>query len=273
MESSSLHDEQRTVIILLMAVLAVLVLAGLIAALGLWRQGVEQGLVAEQSLESVTNSIGMQLVHIPAGKFVMGEDAPGRGPVREVQVAPFYMGVYEVTQAQWQAVMGFNPSEYQDPRRPVEQVTWLQVQAFLEELNRLEGTNKYRLPSEAEWEYAARAGSQGRYFFGAEAGWLGRYALFGVTNGTRPVGSKYPNPWGLYDVYGNVWEWVQECWHDDYTGAPDDSRVWGGGDCSQRTLRGGGWSNRANYMESTARGSYSPTSEDVNNGFRVAMAP
>ncbi len=273
MESRSTRDEQRTVIVLLVVVSAVLVLAGLITALGLWRQGAEQEVVVGQGLESVTNSIGMQLVGIPAGKFVMGEDALGRGPMREVQVAPFYMGAYEVTQAQWQAVMGFNPSEYQDPRRPVEQVTWLEVQTFLEELNRLEGTNKYRLPSEAEWEYAARAGSQGRYFFGVETGWLSRYAWFGATNGSRPVGSKRPNPWGLYDVYGNVWEWVQECWHDDYTGAPDDSRVWGGGDCSQRTLRGGGWSNGADYLGSTVRGSYRPRFEDVNNGFRVVMTP
>ncbi len=254
-------------------VVAVITMLGMAGGLGWWgaQQGQKDTSQNPQALEIVTNSVGMQLVKIPAGRFVMGEDTLGRGPQREVRVASYYMAVHEVTQAQWMAVMGDNPSEFKDSRRPVEQVTWLAVQAFLEELNRLEGTSKYRLPTEAEWEYAARAGSETRYFFGEQPSALRRFAWFGLGNGSRPVGSKQPNPWGLYDIYGNVWEWVQECWHDNYDGAPTDSRLWGGGDCSHRVLRGGGWNVGAEYLGSTVRGSYPVNGEDMNNGFRVVL--
>ena len=257
-------------ITLIAAVVAMLAVAG---GLGWWgaQQGQKDVSQNTPALETVSNSIGMQLVKIPAGRFTMGEDVPGRGPLREVRVASYYMASHEVTQAQWMAVMGHNPSQFKDPRRPVEQVTWLAVQTFLEELNRLEGTNKYRLPTEAEWEYAARAGSETRYFFGEQASALRRFAWFGLNNGSRPVGSKQPNPWGLYDIYGNVWEWVQECWHDDYSDAPADSRLWGGGDCSHRVLRGGGWNTGAEYLGSAVRGSYPANGEDMNNGFRVVL--
>lgn len=269
-----MKTEERRAIQLVIGVVVVLALAGGLASLGYQQVAKRQQLMERlDELETVTNSIGMQLVKVPGGSFTMGSEA--YGPTREVEVMPFYIGTHEVTQAQWQAVMGYNPSLFKDPRRPVENVTWLEVQGFLEELNRREGTNKYRLPSEAEWEYAARAGSESRFFFGDDPGQLRRYAWFGVDSrsGTAPVGQRLPNRWGLYDVYGNVWEWVQDCWHDDYSGAPDDSRVWGGGDCSQRVVRGGGWANRAGYLGSALRGTYEAKFEDASNGFRVVMTP
>jgi len=270
-----MNTEGQGAIKLVVAVVAVLVVASGLALLGFQQQPRHTTGQIQSELETISNSLGMRLVKLPAGRFVMGEDIAGRGPAHEVSVASFYMAAHEVTQAQWQAVMGFNPSHYKDLRRPVENVTWQETQSFLVELNRIEGTNKYRLPSEAEWEYAARAGSQGRYFFGDDAGQLRNYAWFNASTriGTQAVGRNRPNPWGLYDIYGNVWEWVQDCWHDDYAGAPARARVWGGGDCSLRVLRGGGWANQADYLGATVRGSYLANAEDYSNGFRVVLSP
>jgi formylglycine-generating enzyme required for sulfatase activity len=270
------NSEEKSAVKVVVAVVLVLALAGGLALLGYQRLAKRHAAMQPQKgLQTVTNSIGMQLVKLPGGHFVMGDDTPGSAPKHDVQVYPFYIATHEVTQAQWQAVMGNNPSYYKDPRRPVDNVTWLDTQTFLEQLNRMEGTNKYRLPSEAEWEYAARAGSKGHYFFGDDAGQLQRYAWFGADprNGTEPVGRRLPNAWGLYDVYGNVWEWVEDCWHGDYRGAPANSRVWGGGDCSQRVLRGGGWANKGDYLGSTVRGTYGADYMDTSNGFRVVLSP
>lgn len=264
-------DNGRGSIVLIIAVVAVLAFAGGLAWMGMQQRG-DQSSSTGAGLELITNSIGMQFVKLPEGSFTMGEDVPGRGPAREVRVGSIYMATHEVTQQQWMAVMGNNPSQHKDPRRPVDQVTWLMVQSFLEELNRIEGTNQYRLPTEAEWEYAARAGTQTRYFFGDSPSGIRRFAWVDLNNGTRPVGMKQPNPWGLFDVYGNVWEWVQECWHEDYSDAPATSRLRGGGDCTHRVLRGGGWNSTGEYAGSTVRGSYPVNGEDMNNGFRVVLA-
>lgn len=231
--------------------------------------------------QATHNFAGVPMVLIPGGSFVMGSvtntRAGGAGelPQRTVAVAPFYLGKHEITQAQWVAVMDYNPSRYKDPRRPVDQVTWLQAQEFIQKLNQLEKTNKYRLPSEAEWEYAARAGSASAYFFGDDPRQLERFAWFGAENdiGSAPVGKKLPNPWGLYDIYGNVWEWVEDCAHPDYQGAPPDARPWPGGDCSVRRVRGGGWNSPADYARSAVRGSYVPDLNDSGTGFRLARSP
>ncbi len=269
-------EERGQVWGLLVPALLVLVVAGALAA---WVSSRDRG--AEQAStvagqEQISNSIAMALVKIPGGTFVMGEAGrANRLPTREVTIAPFYIGIYEVTQAQWQAVMGYNPSEYKDSRRPVEQVSWLEVQSFLEELNRLEGTNRYRLPTEAEWEYAARAGSLEPRFFGEDVTQLRRYAAYGAkdASGSWPVGRKAANPWGLFDVYGNVWEWVQDCWHDNYNGAPASGRLWAGGDCAYRVMRGGGWNSPESSIGSAVRGSFIPNQEDVATGFRVVRNP
>lgn len=224
-----------------------------------------------------TDSVGIEFVAIPGGTFTMGSPPggdPGEQPAHEVHVQPFLMSRYEITQAQWEAVMGGNPSLFRHPQRPVDRVTWLDVQSFIQALNQREGGRRYRLPTEAEWEYAARAGGAGRWFFGDDPDLLPRYAWFGQTSeniGTRPVGRALPNPWGLYDVYGNVWEWVQDCYHENYQGAPPDARNWPGGDCSQRMVRGGGWNSPLEYARSAVRGSYAPHLDDASNGFRLVL--
>jgi formylglycine-generating enzyme required for sulfatase activity len=254
----------------------VLVVVGLAAALALVTGLREQP--KPDAFQPVVDSVGIELMPIPGGSFTMGGDPAGKVddelPPHTVHVAPFYLGRYEITQDQWQRVMGYNPSSYPHPRRPVDQVTWLEVQTFISKLNRLEGTSLYRLPTEAEWEYAARAGTSGKWFFGGDPSQLERYAWFGQQGdiGTQPVGGRLPNPWGLYDMYGNVWEWVQDCWHDSYKGAPADGAVWSGGDCSRRMLRGGAWDSPADYARSAVRGSYSPQLNDPENGFRIARS-
>lgn len=258
---------------LVVPVLVVIALAAMLALVPGQRDKPVPG-----GLQPVVNSAGIELMPIPGGSFVMGGDPADHKddelPPHPVRVAPFYLGRYEVTQAQWQAVMGYNPSSYKHPERPVDQVTWLEAQSFISKLNRMEGTSLYRLPSEAEWEYAARAGTTSRWSFGDDPAALPRYAWFGQQGdiGTQPVGGRLPNPWGLFDMYGNVWEWVQDCWHDDYQSAPHEAVVWAGGDCSRRMLRGGAWNSPANYARSAVRGSYSPQLNDPENGFRIARS-
>lgn len=266
---SQISEAQRA-LRMMVAVALVLLLAGALAWWGSSRGELAKPDAAEP-LERLVNGLGMEFVRVPAGSFVMGDAAAGIGPEREVRLTAYLISTREVTQTQWLAVMGSNPSQFQDPRRPVESVSWLEVQAFLEALNRAEGTNRYRLPSEAEWEYAARANSSGRFFFGDEPGLLSRFGWVGPGNGTRPVAGKAPNAWGLFDLYGNVWEWVQDCWHPDYNGAPADGRVWGGGQCSHHVLRGGGWDTPAEQIGSALRGSYQTDDNDVNTGFRVVL--
>jgi formylglycine-generating enzyme required for sulfatase activity len=212
--------------------------------------------------ETLFISPGIEFVQIPAGEFDMGsppneaEDWSEEVPVHRVKISnAFYMGKYEVTQKQWCKVMGNNHSYFKGDDLPVEQVSWDDVQEFIKKLNERESTNKYRLPSEAEWEYAARAGTTTRYSFGDDESKLGDYAWFSANSGskTHEVGQKKPNPCGLYDMHGNVWEWVQDIWHDIYHGAPTDGSAWEG-DGSGRVLRGGGWGNNAEPCRSAVRG-------------------
>jgi formylglycine-generating enzyme required for sulfatase activity len=180
--------------------------------------------------DTFTNSIGMEFIQIPAGKFTHEwswqheRNDFGEPNIRKQIVTiskPFYMGIYEVTQEQWVAVMGegTNPSRFKGRNNPVEQISWDDVQVFVQKLNEKEGGNKYRLPTEAEWEYAARAGTETACFFGPCNKGLGRYAWYKVNAQEKhqPVGQKEPNPWGLYDVYGNVAEWVAD-WYDETPG-------------------------------------------------------
>jgi formylglycine-generating enzyme required for sulfatase activity len=228
-----------------------------------------------------TNSIGMEFTLIPAGEFEMGSPSneEGRyddeGPVHEVTIKKaFYMGSYEVTQEQWRAVMGNNPSRFKSlfkgDNRPVETVSWDDVQEFTRKLNEKEGTGKYRLPSEAEWEYACRAGTTTRYSFGDSDSKLGEYAWYYDNSGskTHPVGQKKPNPWGLYDLHGNVYEWVQDTGHGDYNGAPTDGSAWEGAGAF-RVDRGGSWRSFAGGCRSAFRGLGGRGSRSNNLGFRL----
>ncbi len=226
---------------------------------------------AKKPSSSIKNSIGMEFVLIPAGEFQMGSnESDDEQPVHKVKISkPFYLGKYPVTQKEWQDVMGNNPSYFKGDNNPVENVSWNDVQEFVEKLNAKEGTDKYRLPSEAEWEYACRAGTTTRYSFGDSESKLVEYAWYSgydtydeliknkdkiVNEGsTHPVGLKKHNPWGLYDMHGNVVEWCQDRWHDSYEGAPTDGSAWEDGSSSYRVFRGGGWYYFARRCRSALR--------------------
>ena len=234
-----------------------------------------------------TNSIGMEFVLIPAGTFEMGcssdseECDDGEKPRHKVRLSkPFYLGKYEVTQRQWEAVMGNNPSAYKGPDRPVENVSWNDVQEFVKRLNAKEGHTRYRLPTEAEWEYAARAGRTTTYSFGNDEGQLGHYAWYYDNSGyeTHPVGQKRPNAWGLYDMHGNVWEWVED-WGGDYSGGAvtdpqEPNTVWEGPNTIRfHVLRGCSCSNLAWNCRSAYRGWYRVGTSTTDGGFRLALSP
>lgn len=226
--------------------------------------------------KTVTNSIGMEFVLIPAGEFKMGSPSGEGGrrdnecPVHTVPIEKaYYLGKYEVTQEQWLEVMGPNLSYFEGNDLPV--VSWNDAQEFIKKLNEREGTNKYRLPSEAEWEYAARAGTTTSYSFGDSSSDLGDYAWYYINSGDNihPVGQKKPNPWGLYDMHGNVWEWVQDRYHSSYDGAPTDGSAWEDGSSSLRVLRGGCWSSSARDCLLAYRGNSEPENRFEGFGFRL----
>lgn len=206
--------------------------------------------------KTFTNSIGMKFTLIPAGEFNMGsEEYDSEKPVHKVKINnSFYLGTYLVTQREWKAVMGDNPSSVKGVKLPVEKVSWFEVQEFIFNLNEKEGTDKYRLPNEAEWEYACRAGTTTRYSFGDSESELGDYAWYDENSDgkTHPVGQKKPNSWGLYDMHGNVYEWVQDCWHDSYDGAPTDGSAWERAG-NNRVNRGGSWYDLARNRRSASR--------------------
>jgi formylglycine-generating enzyme required for sulfatase activity len=222
----------------------------------------------------VRNQMGMELVYVSAGSFMMGSNfGNNEMPVHQVTIQEgFYMGRYEVTQAQWQAVMGNNPSRFKGDNLPVEQVSWDDAQEFIRRLNARGDGYTYRLPSEAEWEYACRAGTTGDY-----AGNLDAMAWYDKNSGpqTHPVGQKQPNGFGLYDMHGNVWEWCEDWYHDGYNGAPTDGSAWlSGGYPNLRMLRGGSFGGYAFGPRSALRIWYAPGYRGVNGfGFRlVAVA-
>jgi formylglycine-generating enzyme required for sulfatase activity len=233
----------------------------------------------------------LRLVDIPAGTFRMGSPKKEKdrdddeGPQREVTITrPFRMGALTVTQGCWEALMGANPSRFTgDPRLPVEQVSWDDIcgqEGFLARLNALtEGARPegqaFRLPTEAEWEYACRAGTDTAYSFGDDPADLGDHGWFddNAEGRTHPAGQKKPNPWGLFDLHGNVWEWCQDVWHDDYKGAPKDGSAWmDGGNQARRVLRGGGWSGYARVARSAYRLRDDSTNRINDIGFRLALA-
>jgi formylglycine-generating enzyme required for sulfatase activity len=231
--------------------------------------------------KTYTNSIGMEFVKIPAGTFMMGSVASysktshaDESPAHQVTISkPFYMGKFEVTQEQWSAVMGDTPSHLHGVGHPVESVTWEDAQVFIQKLNEKEGGNKYRLPTEAEWEYAARAGTKTLYFWGNNPAVLDQYAWFGENSerGTHSVGEKKPNPWGLYDIYGNVFEWVEDWYYYGYkAGAVIDPT--GPDEGSLRVFRGGSWSSTAGICRSAYRYCNAPASRYFNLGFRLAFS-
>ncbi|GHU00250.1 hypothetical protein FACS1894154_08980 [Betaproteobacteria bacterium] len=235
-----------------------------------------------QTDKTFTNSIGTEFILIPAGSFTMGADKNDKDadddetPPHRVSISQaFYLGKYEVTQGEWVAVMGSNPSKFKGRSNPVEQVSWDDVQTFIQRLNAKEGTRKYRLPTEAEWEYAARAGTKSTYSFGDDAGQLGAYAWYDDNSGsqTHPVGQKKPNPWGLYDMHGNVLEWVNDWYNESYYSRSASNDPAGPSSGQTRVLRGGCWYYSAGCLRSARRSIGTPDDRDDRGGFRLACSP
>jgi len=233
----------------------------------------------EERLPDIREAVNAQMIRVEGGSFTMGctpeQDvchADERLP-RIVRVSTFEFGAYEVTQELWQTVMGENPSAFANCAHcPVETVSWDDIQAFLDRLN--SGGGSYRLPSEAEWEYASRGGqlSEGYQYAGgddwAEVAWI--YA--NADNRTHPVGQKKPNELGLFDMSGNVREWVQDCWHGSYAGAPDDGRAWEEEGCDRRVIRSGSWYGKPSYVRSANRFWYTANFRNNNMGFRIVRS-
>jgi formylglycine-generating enzyme required for sulfatase activity len=242
--------------------------------------------------QKITNTIGMEFVLIPAGSFIMGSPMSPKElaerfggenewyecekPQHAVKIErPFYLQTTPVTQGQWQRAMGYNDSHFKDcgDDCPVENVSWADAHKFIEKINQAEKIKDYRLPSEAEWEYACRAGSKTEFFFGDDAERLGEFAWFGENSGgrTHPVKKRSPNSWGLYDIHGNVWEWVEDDWHIYYKVDPADGRAWvSASRGSARVLRGGGWNCLAHVCRSAARFSSAHSDRREDAGFRIA---
>jgi formylglycine-generating enzyme required for sulfatase activity len=221
-----------------------------------------------------------EMVVIPAGTFMMGSKADpfaatqpsaDEQPQHAVSIRSFALGKLEVTQEQWYALMGNLPSKFKGRTLPVEQVSWDDAQEFIKRLNAKTG-QKYRLPSEAEWEYAARAGSPTNYSFGDDTNQLSRFAWFADNSGntTHPVGEKTANNFGLNDMHGNVWEWTQDCWNGNYAGAPADGSAWTAGDCFMRIARGGSWLFYPQELRAAYRFRYGTTNRLNSFGLRVA---
>ena len=267
-------------------------LAGLLLVVcaGAWesRAGGEEG--ARRDAGSVFRGCAEcpEMVVVPAGEFMMGSppSEKGRdgdeGPVHRVTVAvPFAVGVYEVTFEEWDACVsgggcgGYRPDDngWGRGRQPVFGVSWEDAQAYVAWLSR-EAGKEYRLLSEAEWEYAARAGTTTRYHWGDD---IGRNRANCDDNRcgdgwevAAPVGSFAANGFGLHDVHGNVWEWVEDCWNGSYAGAPLDGSAWESGECDTRVVRSGGWNNNPRNLRAANRYGFD-TGDRLNiNGFRVS---
>jgi formylglycine-generating enzyme required for sulfatase activity len=238
------------------------------------------------------------MVAIPGGTFLMGspESEPERNdresPQHTVTIQPFFMGKFPVTQAQWQAVASFpkvnidlksDPSNFKGANRPVEQVSWNDAVEFCARLSKATG-REYRLPSEAEWEYACRAGTTTPFHFGETittdlANYDGNYTYGSGSKGeyrkqTTDVGSFPANAFGLHDMHGNVWEWCQDTWHENYKGAPTDGSAWVDENANQNTtriIRGGSWQSNPRDCRSASRDRDNPDTQFVNQviGFRV----
>jgi len=226
---------------------------------------------------------GMKFVSIPAGSFEMGspQSESGRdsdeGPVHSVNIQSFEMMTTEVTQGMWQEVMGENPAQYTgNLNRPVETVSWNDCQEFITRMNDIDPSYTYRLPSEAEWEYACRAGTTTRFYWGddPDSTAIDEYAWYWANTDTtpQPVAQKLPNDWGLYDMSGNVFEWCEDWYHESHSGAPTDGSARVSPSGSSRIERGGAWFGDARYCRSANRGVDSPGSGGGGLGFRLARS-
>ena len=216
---------------------------------------------------------GMVFMWVPGGTFQMGDlfgdGSSGEKPEHEVRLDGFWLGKFPVTQGEWQKVMGSNPSHFKNGHNyPVEKVSWEDVQYFIKKLNK-QGDGKYRMPSEAEWEYAARSGGEKERYAGGDDVDLVAWYAENSGNSTHPVGQKAPNGLGLFDMSGNVWEWVQDWYVEDAYSKRDSKGIYAGSG-SDRVSRGGSWGNFARSTRCANRGSLPPDSRNSNLGARLA---
>lgn len=233
----------------------------------------------------VEPTTGMQFVWVPSGCFDMGSEKgnDNEKPMHRVCINGFYLGKYEVTQAEYEQIVGSNPCEkecdrYLGPDRAVTNLRWNDAQNMAESLSQRSAT-KFRLPSEAEWEYACRAGGLHKTYCGEgrleDLGWIDRWRYGPNSDRPQTVGEKKPNAWGLFDMMGNVSEFVQDCWHGNFNGAPRDGSAWiADGYCYGRVVRGGSWKT-ADSIKATNRWYREGDSNSVelSNGLRLVKAP
>lgn len=227
------------------------------------------------SYTEMAANLNLEMVWIKPGKFKMGS---GTGdevemPVHPVALDGFWLGKYEVTQAQYDRVMGGKPVSSEGADKPAQSVSWFDATTFCNRLAQATG-RKYMLPTEAQWEYACRANSNDAYCFGDSLTQLASYAWYDANSSAmpHPVGTKAPNAWGLYDMHGNVWEWCQDWYHPSYTNAPADGSAWVNPPASYRVLRGGSWDYGAKGCRSANRSSTALSDRHTNIGFRLAAA-
>jgi formylglycine-generating enzyme required for sulfatase activity len=237
--------------------------------------------------EDLSNGITLEMVQIPGGSFMMGSPASEKGrtqdesPQHQVNVPAFSMGKYVVTQEQYQQIIGKNPSSFKGAKRPVEQVSWKNAVEFCQKLSEKTG-REYRLPSEAEWEYACRAGTTTPFHFGETittelANYNGTSIYASEPKGkylqkTTDVGSFPPNAFGLYDMHGNVWEWCQDDWHNNYIDAPKDGSGWTSRSGNTKLLRGGSWYFNPGNCRSAYRHYSNLDHNNIRIGFRVVCS-
>ncbi len=261
--------ENKTVEFFLTGVFAFSVLAGACLVTGCKAEKQEQ-----KAGDVTSNSAGMKLVYIPAGEFVMGSPInEGGRQGDEMQhtvklTRPFWIGATEVTQAQWKAVMGVNRSNFAGDDLPAEKLSWKEAEAFCKKLSEKEGVH-YRLPSEAEWEYACRAGATGAFAGTGSIDDMGWYSSNSESK-THPVGTKQPNGWGVYDMHGNVSEWCSDIYSADYPQGPVTDPA-GAADGKYRAIRGGSWNYFAGGCRCAARSSAPASYQFRHTGFRVVM--
>jgi eukaryotic-like serine/threonine-protein kinase len=244
---------------------------------------------AQRFLEDLGNGLKLEMVAIPAGEFLMGAPTTEIGsedderPQHLVKIPSFYIGRYPITQKQYEKIMGHNPSRFKGANFPVENLSWYDAQVFCQNL--MEHTKKnYRLPGEAEWEYACRAKTTTPFNFGETistevANYDGRDYPYGLVpkSGSRvsltAVGSFPPNNFGLHDMHGNIWEWCADAWHDDYIAAPIDGSVWQKAvEDYARILRGGSWCDFPAFMRSSSRRVCDSKDQENSNGLRVVLS-
>jgi eukaryotic-like serine/threonine-protein kinase len=228
------------------------------------------------------NGIALDMIYVPAGQLHMGSlKRDNERPQHIVEVPAFYLSKYPITQAQYIQIFTSNNSRFNGEQRPVESVSWNDAKVFCQKLANL--TNKaYNLPSEAQWEYACRANTKTPFYFGErissdlanyDASLSNPYGIRGKERRTTTdVGTFLPNSFGLYDLYGNVWEWCLDTWHENYNGAPKDGSAWDADETNnERVVRGGSWKDYPASCRSAHRNKYAPDTEANNIGFRIAL--